>query len=112
MKDFVVKDSGQRKEYKSGMVRDLSEGKIDFSLIFEGPMYKRWAAHLTKGAEKYGKGNWTKADGNEELQRFRESAARHFYQWFMGETDEDHAAAVMFNINAAEFLTDKLNKKS
>jgi hypothetical protein len=45
-----------------------------------------------------------KARGLEEYERFRESAFRHFLQWFNGETDEDHAAAVYFNINGAEYV--------
>jgi hypothetical protein len=44
-----------------------------------------------------------KAQSVEELERFRMSAARHFEQWLRGDTDEDHAAAVFFNINGAEY---------
>jgi hypothetical protein len=67
-------------------------------------MFRRWADHLTKGAVKYAPRNWMQANGDEELQRFRESALRHFMQWFWGESDEDHAASVFFNINGAEFV--------
>lgn len=108
MSDFKVKDSGKRETYQSGMVRDLTEGKVDFSLIYDGPMMKRWAEHLTKGAVKYSKRNWMKANGNAELERFRESAARHFHQWMNGEIDEDHAAAVFFNLNCYEYLKEKM----
>jgi len=99
-----IKDSGKRKEFASGMVRDVTEGKIDYTLAFDGPMFERYAKHLTKGAVKYSKRNWMKAKGQEELDRFRESALRHFLQWCRGETDEDHAAAVFFNINRAEYV--------
>jgi hypothetical protein len=67
-------------------------------------MFDRWAEHLTKGAEKYNEGNWLKASGEEELKRFRASAVRHFVQWLRGDTDEDHAAAVFFNINGIEYV--------
>ena len=106
---FTIKDSGKRAEFKSGMVRDTTEGKMDFLLIRDGPMFLRWAVHLTNGAIKYAKRNWMKASGPEELDRFRESAARHFEQWLRGDRDEDHAAATFFNINAAEYTRDKLN---
>jgi hypothetical protein len=109
--NFVVKDSGKREQYSGGMVRDVTEGKTDFSLIYDGPMMKRWAEHITKGAKKYAKRNWMKANGQEELDRFKESAARHFYQWITGDVDEDHAAAVYFNINCHEYLQNKLNNK-
>jgi hypothetical protein len=108
---FTIKDSGKRKEFNGGMVRDITEGKIDYLLIRDGVMYKRWAEHLTKGAVKYEKRNWMKATGEEELSRFKESAARHFEQWLNGDTDEDHAAAVFFNINGAEYLKQNSNEK-
>src|SRR5689334_11815910 len=96
---FEIKDSGERKQFASGMVRDTATDKTDFTLVFDGPMFERWAEHLTKGARKYAKRNWMKAAGAEELDRFKESAVRHFIQWLRGDTDEDHAAAVFFNIN-------------
>jgi hypothetical protein len=114
---FEIKDSGQRQEFKSGMVRDTTVGKINFWRVLVGPMFKRWAAHLTKGADKYpdvapGVSNWTLAAGEVELARFKDSAFRHFVQWQNGETDEDHAAAVFFNINGCEYVKEKLNKNA
>jgi len=102
--DFTVKDSGARMEFESGMVRDTEDNKTDYSLVLDGPMFDRWAEHLTKGAKKYAPRNWMKATGEAELDRFKRSALRHFLQWYRGETDEDHAAAVMFNINGAEYV--------
>lgn len=112
---FVIKDSGKRQEFGGGMRRDTTEGKINWTLIRPGPMLKRWAAHLTLGSEKYEKDrepgelrNWQKAEGMAEYERFVESACRHFEQWLAGDTDEDHAAAVYFNINGAEYVKEKL----
>lgn len=107
---FTIKDSGERQQFESGMVRDTATNKIDYSLILDGPMFKRWARHLTNGAIKYAKRNWMKASGEPELERFRESALRHFIQWYYGETDEDHASAVFFNINGAEYVKDRNDK--
>ena len=109
--DYIIKDSGKRKEFDGGMVRDVSDDKIDYTLIKDGVMFKRWASHLTKGAKKYAKRNWMKAEGLEELERFRESAFRHFIQWLDKENGEDHAAALFFNINGAEYVQKKLNDK-
>jgi hypothetical protein len=102
-----VKDSGKRESFDSGMVRDTTEGKIDYALALDGPMFKRYATHLTKGAEKYEKRNWMRARGQAELERFKESALRHFLQWLAGDVDEDHAAAVIFNINGAEYVKEQ-----
>ena len=108
MADFEVKDSGAREEFDSGMCRDTEEGKADYTLIYDGPLMDRYAEHLTKGAEKYGRRNWQNANSSEEMERFRRSAARHFRQWMQGLQDEDHAAGVMFNMNAYEYVKDRL----
>ncbi len=105
---FEVKDSGARQEFSSGMVRDTTEGKVDYTLALDGPMFERYAEHLTKGAVKYSPRNWMQAEGQEELDRFRQSALRHFLQWYWGNVDEDHASAVFFNINGAEYVNDKM----
>lgn len=104
--DFLIKDSGKRQEFAGGMVRDTTEGKTNYALVLDGPMFVRWAIHLTKGALKYAKRNWMLARGDEEYERAKESALRHFIQWYQGDRDEDHAAAVFFNINEAEYIRD------
>jgi hypothetical protein len=101
---FIVKDSGKREEFTSGMVRDIGTDKIDYSLVFDGPMFKRWAEHLDKGAKKYTKRNWMKAEGQAEYARFKESLVRHFIQYLDGDLTEDHAAAIFFNINGLEYI--------
>lgn len=107
--EFQIKDSGKRTEFSGGMVRDTSEGKLDYTSLLYGPMLDRWAEHCTKGRLKYpdprpGVPNWTLAQGKEEFLRFQESALRHLLQWLRGARDEDHAAAVFFNINGAEYV--------
>lgn len=116
MKDFTVKDSGSRQEFDGGMVRDIEDGKPDMTHLFQHfePMGTRYAEHMTKAATKYrdpepGVPNWTLAAADPELvQRFKRSAARHFKQWLRGDTDEDHAAAVLFNLNGAEYVKAKI----
>jgi hypothetical protein len=105
---YVTKDSGQRQEYESGMRRDLQDGKPRFDLIFpvgvayEDQLLTRFAGLLERGAAKYGDNNWQLANSQEELDRFRASGLRHMIQWATGETDEDHATAVIFNLMAWE----------
>lgn len=107
-RQFVTKDSGKREAFDSGMVRDTEAGKTDYTLIFDGPMLDRWAEHMTRGAQKYAARNWMQAAGERELNRFLRSAARHFRQWLRGDRDEDHAAAVIFNINGYEYVRDRM----
>jgi hypothetical protein len=108
--DFVVKDSGKRIEYDSGLRRDVTDGKPDYTLIYI-PFLTRIAIHLGKGAVKYGRENWKFANSEDELMRFRESALRHMMQWLSGDADEDHMAAVCFNLMAAEYTKERLESK-
>lgn len=114
VKKFETKDSGARQNYDSGMRRDLQDGKARYDLTIaithEHDMFTRWAELMERGMLKYGYRNWEKANSEEEYIRFKSSAFRHMVQWFKGMEDEDHAAAVFFNINAAEYLKEKLDK--
>lgn len=112
---FTIKDSGERKQFASGMVRDTAAGKIEYHRVLEGPMLGRWAEHLTKGAAKYpdnpdGSANWTLAEEQAEFNRFKASAFRHFMQLLNGDKDEDHAAAVFFNINGMMYVLEKMRR--
>ncbi len=104
---FITKDSGKRHLFSTGMQRDIQEGKPRYDLVYI-PMLTRWAELMARGAEKYGERNWEKAETQEEIVRFKASAFRHFIQWFNDEADEDHAAAVFFNIAGVEFVKNKL----
>lgn len=103
---YIVKDSGAREEYASGMVRDTQQGKPNFTLLilngipFDKQPLTELAMHMARGADKYGKRNFEKASGPEEMERFKASALRHLIQFLSGEEDEDHGSAVMFNILA------------
>jgi hypothetical protein len=108
---FTTHDSGKRTQWETGMQRDTNEDKPRFDLLFpetlsyENQLITRWARLMQRGAVKYNARNWEKAATQEELNRFRESAMRHFMQWFMGADDgEDHAAAVLFNLMGAEYV--------
>ncbi len=105
---WVVKDSGKREHFSGGGQRDTEDGKIDYTLIFDGPMLKRWAAHLTKGAKKYEPRNWMLFDSEIELERAKRSLVRHLVQYLDGEVDEDHAAAIYFNVNVMEYVKGRL----
>lgn len=114
--EYVTLDSGARSTYDSGMVRDTDEGKARFDLLrpkgvpYAFQFMTRVADLMTRGAGKYGFRNWEKANSLEEIERFESSAERHMMQWLAGETDEDHAAAVVFNLIAAETTRWKIGR--
>ena len=74
-----------------------------------GALITRYAGVMTRGAVKYDARNWMQANGSAEAERFISSATRHFLQWFRGDKDEDHAAAVVFNLNGYEYVRRKMN---
>jgi hypothetical protein len=106
MSDFTIKDGGDRTEFKGGGHRDTEDGKIDYTLAYDGPMFKRYAIHMTKGASKYEARNWMQFSDREALERAKRSLARHYHQYVSGERDEDHAAAIIFNLNVIERIED------
>lgn len=64
---------------------------------------------MDRGAKKYGLFNWTKANSEESMSRFRRAAHRHFCQWYFDLADEDHLAAwAGFNAPAYEFVKRKI----
>ena len=116
MGNFVIRDSREQVKFASGMVRDIGGLKARFFKVLAGPMLRRWAEHLHKGQIKYpdvspGVANWTLAQGEEELQRFKESALDHMIDWLEGKVDEDHGSAIFFNVNGAEFVKEKMRNE-
>jgi hypothetical protein len=90
---FITKDSGKREDFDSGAKRDTQEGKPRYDLV--PPLaLKRVAELYARGAVKYGAHNWSKGI---QYSRCFASLLRHAYQWAVGEKDEDHLAAVVFN---------------
>lgn len=93
---FHTADSGEREEFPTGSVRDTQAGKPRYDLIPTTSL-KRLAGLYQRGAEKYGEFNWQKG---QPFSRLYASAFRHLIQWADGERDEDHAAAVAWNMFA------------
>ncbi|MFA6325370.1 MAG: dATP/dGTP diphosphohydrolase domain-containing protein [Candidatus Paceibacterota bacterium] len=110
MNKFITKDSGKRVNFDSGFQRDVNDGKPRYDLI-PTELLKRLAELYQRGAEKYDDNNWRKAESPKEINRFKESAWRHFIQWASGEMDEDHAIAAVWNIFSYEWHTQHKNKK-
>ncbi len=89
-----IKDSGNRREFGSGAVRDMAEGKGRMDLL-------PWAAiievakHCENGAKKYGEHNVDKGIPTHSL---CDSAARHLAKYLDGWDDEPHLLAAAWNL--------------
>lgn len=90
-------------QLRSGVLRSDDAGKPDYTLV-DTVMLERWAAHMTANAGEKGANNWKLAHTDEDLRRFLASAWRHFVAFQRGDTDEDHAAALIFNVAGAEHV--------
>lgn len=90
----MIKDSGNRREFETGALRDMSEGKGRFDLM-------PWAAlmevakHGENGSKKYGEHN---VDKGLPISSFMDSGIRHLAKHIDGWTDEPHLVAAAWNI--------------
>lgn len=90
----MIKDSGERTEFKTGAVRDMKRGVGRMDLL---PWYGiiEVSKHCEEGADKYGEHN---VDRGIPLHSLCDSAARHLAKFIAGETDEDHLRAAAWNL--------------
>jgi hypothetical protein len=92
-----ILDSGSRREFSTGAVRDMAEGKGDmFSLPAAAIL--RLSKHYELGAKKYTRLNYQKGI---PVSSFMDSALRHIFKYLDGWDDEDHLSAAAFNILGA-----------
>jgi len=93
-------DSGQRREFGTGAVRDMAEGKGDMiSLPWKSIL--RLSVHYENGAKKYGRMNYQKGI---PVSAFIDSAVRHLAKYQSGADDEDHLSAAAFNVLGAMLM--------
>ena len=89
-----IKDSGNRRTFETGAVRDCAEGRGRMDLLpWEAIM--EVSKHCEHGAKKYGEHN---VDKGIPLHSFCDSAARHLAKFISGWTDEDHLLAAAWNL--------------
>jgi hypothetical protein len=96
-KNYQIKDSGSRRKFGTGAVRDMSSGKGRFDLI-PWEVIRALAIHYEKGCLKYGDRNWEKGI---PVASFLDSAMRHLAQVIDGRDDENHLIAALWNVTCA-----------
>ena len=89
-----IKDSGTRREFNTGAVRDMAEGKGRMDLLPWSAIIEV-AKHCENGAKKYGEHNVDKGIPTHSL---CDSAARHLAKYFEGWDDEPHLLAAAWNL--------------
>lgn len=99
MSDYVTISLPDKEEFPTGSRRNSRENKGRYDLIPVEPLM-RLAQLYERGANVYGARNWEKG---QPVSRFYDSAIRHLLQWASGQEDEDHLAAVLFNVMGIMF---------
>jgi len=102
-----VIDSKKKKVYSTGAKRDVQDGKGRFDLI-PGYALQRLADHYENGARKYSERNWEKGI---PISRFVDSAFRHLNKWTQGYDEEDHLAAVAWNVFGLMWTQEMIRRK-
>jgi nucleoside 2-deoxyribosyltransferase len=93
MQESTMRDSGERRKFETGAVRDRGDFKPRPDLISPHANLRE-GAWLERGARKYSIDNWTKGMPIRECVA---SLARHLEAYKLGLCDEDHMAAIRTN---------------
>lgn len=92
-KEYLIKDSGERRNFGTGAVRDVTPNKGRFDLL-PWETVRAVAIHYQKGCEKYGDRNWERGI---PVSSFLDSGIRHLAQVIDGRDDENHFIAGVWN---------------
>lgn len=104
MKETVIKDSGSKKKFSTGSMRDIQLGKPCPDLAPTSTLLKLYM-HYGNGACKYLSRNWEKG---QPLTQYVRSAERHLCAFKLGRTDEPHLIAALWNIIALDWTMDMI----
>lgn len=92
-------DSGERRSFSTGSVRDKVDGKGAYHLMSPFPILQ-YALRMEDGMSKYGERNWEKG---QPVMQFFNSGVRHMFNFLEdcllgNEPKEDHLGAALWNI--------------
>ena len=99
-----LKSSGEKREFKTGSVRDSAVGKARIDLIPRSTLIKL-GIHYANGAEHYGDNNWKKG---QPISSYMASFERHYNQFKQGITDENHLISAIWNLIAIDYTIDAI----
>jgi hypothetical protein len=103
-------DSGGRREFSTGSVRDRVEGKGAFHLMSPFAL-RAYAKRMEDGMSKYGERNWERG---QPVMTYLDSGLRHINDYIAdcmtgAEPREDHLGAALWNIAAAIHTVEMLD---
>lgn len=96
MVEMALSDSGARREFSTGSVRDAQTGKGRFDLAFTCYDATLGLARLMEaGCQKYGERNW---ELGQPVATLWDSAMRHACKYAAGYRDEPHGLQWLWNV--------------
>lgn len=84
------------KKTSTGMLREDKTDKPIYFHYLPPHVLERYGVHMLKGAKVHGSGNFLKGGYGKE--NYLDSLYRHLIALKSEQTNEDHAASIMFNI--------------
>lgn len=100
---MVLEDSGIRKEFETGAMREITGNKGRMDLLPAIALI-RLSKHFEAGAKKYSDRNWEKGL---PIHTFIDSGLRHIMKYLDGQDDEDHLCAGVWNFICAMWMEEK-----
>jgi len=93
----TFRDSGERRQFETGAVRDQDKDKGRFDLL-PADAIRQLARVFEVGANKYPSRNWEKGMS---IRCYVDSALRHIFCVLAGQEDEPHLPMAMWNLACA-----------
>lgn len=106
MSDEQLKDSGDRRTFNTGSVRDVRTGKGRYDLLPPEAIHAL-AVQLELGMQKYGERNWEKG---QPMSCYIDSGSRHLTRYLAGDRDEDHLRAALWNVACGLATRERVRK--
>ena len=120
MSQSEIKDSGERREFDTGAVRDRDPSSVKgrYDLLPHGTLfqlhghampflaYESLARHFEAGANKYDARNWEKGM---PVHEYVNSGCRHLAREAYGLKDEPHLDALVWNLTCMLWTIDRIN---
>jgi len=104
-----------KRKFDTGAIRDSEEGKPDFVETISFTAHHRYAMYMTSKKKTYGEGNFKKGI---PIEAYEKSLLRHIDKYFRNkyengndEPNEDHLAAIRFNVDGIMHEEGKATKK-
>lgn len=96
-----MKKPTKARQFESGAIRDMEEGKEDYIETISWLALKRYAQYMTSKKGKYGTGNFKKGI---PISSYEQSLVRHLQKYLANKYEngddeplEDHLSAIVFN---------------